>query len=897
MTMRRIQYVAFAAMTLLSVPSSNGARLSAGGPFATAGPDRPVRWPNGGIGIRFNPDQGSLGLLTNAEAIATTERAFAKWTAIPSATASFVNAGVLPFDVDETNVFSVVTNRTDGVNPIIFDSDGAIIDLAFGQFSGVLGFTAAAWDTNTGDLADAAVILGGSVFGFPVSPALLFDVAQHEFGHFAGLDHSAVNGSVYFFFDSTGPSPFDTFPPPAQWHVEVMYPFSSLALADGQVIPLLSQEVLHRDDIAALSSLYPEPSFEATTGAITGRILGPDGITPLNGANVIARNLDNPFEDAVSSISGVFAGNGPPNELTGVYRLTGLTAGARYAVFVDQLPFYLYFNLLPIKLPGAEEFYNGSNESSDPDLDDPAVFSPVVATAAAVVSGVDIVLNKRLPGVLSPIDLITGSVELFPPFPVDVCGRHFNSLWLNINGTITFGEPDARWPGDAVALLEGPPRLAGLWTGLNPFVSYDTIAFDQTADTFTVRFTNIEEFEFGGSNTFAMTLSRTNGQLTWQTVYGTIDATLGLAGYSCGGSLTSRLEGESDLSSFPSGRIDGRGQAAVFEEFIDDDNDLDNLTVTYVLPNPVDPLEPNNSIAAARQIALPFHTADAFSLITPGDVDFYRFKAKAGDILLAETVPGSLLNTVIGLFQIAPNGHDGTLVASNDDTTFPFSRILRPIPADGEYAIAVSTAPDEGFVGAAGGDYGRYVLHVSTYRGTTLPLGDDESILLALPFPFPYQGSTWHSVWINSDGNLTFGEPDHAITGRTVARFLGGPPRIGPLFMDLDTTGFETGVTGAIVAETRDDAVVVHWISVPHFLGVQTNTFSVTLRSDGDVQMNWGPLSREDAAIVGITQGGGAPRTSGDLSSLRNASVSGTLYEVVFDSIDLWFTRLSFVVR
>ena len=41
-------------------------------------------------------------------------------------------------------------------------------------------------------------------------------------------------------------------------------------------------------------------------------------------------------------------------------------------------------------------------------------------------------------------------------------------------------------------------------------------------------------------------------------------------------------------------------------------------------------------------VKLPFNTANRFSDINPlgNDVDFYRFRAKAGDILAIETVPG-----------------------------------------------------------------------------------------------------------------------------------------------------------------------------------------------------------------------------------------------------------------
>ena len=50
----------------------------------------------------------------------------------------------------------------------------------------------------------------------------------------------------------------------------------------------------------------PEPTFFANTGTIAGTIYAPNGTTRLTGVNVIARNLADPFEDAVSAISSDF---------------------------------------------------------------------------------------------------------------------------------------------------------------------------------------------------------------------------------------------------------------------------------------------------------------------------------------------------------------------------------------------------------------------------------------------------------------------------------------------------------------------------------------------------------------------------------------------------------------
>src|SRR6478752_1269924 len=84
-----------------------------------------------------------------------------------------------------------------------------------------------------------------------------------------------------------------------------------------------------------------------------------------------------------------------------------------------------------------------------------------------------------------------------------------------------------------------------------------------------------------------------------------------------------------------------------------------------------------------------------------------------------------------------------------------------------------------------------YELAADTYdasaaqAGTLLTaLGDDDSREVTIPFAFPFFGVEWRSVYINSDGNLSFGAGDTAITDRSLGRFLAGPPRIAALFRD-----------------------------------------------------------------------------------------------------------------
>ena len=109
-----------------------------------------------------------------------------------------------------------------------------------------------------------------------------------------------VNGQILL-GDTSGPTPNDTFPiPPLAGMIETMYPF--------YFGPLAGTSTPDKDDVASLSALYPAPGFADHHGTRSpARIFAPNGTTPLTGVNVIASNVANPFDDAVSAISSDFA--------------------------------------------------------------------------------------------------------------------------------------------------------------------------------------------------------------------------------------------------------------------------------------------------------------------------------------------------------------------------------------------------------------------------------------------------------------------------------------------------------------------------------------------------------------------------------------------------------------
>lgn len=655
-------------------------------------PGEPFVYPDGGSNIAFNPDRGGLGPLSNAQAVAAVGAAFARWADQPQSSATFVNAGPLDTDIDSTNFGPLLNAQApNGRSEIVFDRDGSIFALLFGPGSGILGFAGPDFgDSATCELLEGSAFLNGSRFA---NALVAEDIMVHEFGHYVNLGHVELNGQLLAFFeggDDSGPSPDDTtFPvPPLAGLVETLYPFY-LGPQSGMRSP-------HADDIASLAMLYPAADFALTTGTISGTIRAPNG-RPLSGVNVIARNLADPFVDAVSTFSGAYSNETAPSDpAVGVYTLANLTPGAAYAVFVDVVTASpgRFSNPILSSLPGPEEYYNGDDESGDGATDDPSVFEAVVPQAGSPATDIDIVFNGPRPG--EPLQVgDDGSTELFMPFTFCIHGQAFDSVYVNANGNLSFGSGDRSFIESEAGFRDGPPRIAALWDDLSPFNLFTgepqgLVTFDQTPSTFTVSFEEVPEFLREGSNTFSIALRDNSGACVarsgdddddrgrdrkrsrrkgrrkgrhWGadvTVhYGEISARDGLAGVTGGLPVTNGIETETDLTAISrEGRkkIRLNRAAAVFERFSDSDGDLSGRKLRYHRVGRAfkDRFERNDSIGRAAIVRLPFETRDtrrAYSALDPtaDDVDFYRLDLEEGTVLEAEVVRGQI-DSIMGLF-------------------------------------------------------------------------------------------------------------------------------------------------------------------------------------------------------------------------------------------------------
>jgi hypothetical protein len=235
-----------------------------GGPLVIVN-HQPVVYANGGTNLTLNVDQGPLGTRTNAQAVTLVQNAVGLWDAVPTSTMRLSLGAALSTDYTKANYSGIFNNFSDGLNPVIFDTDGTITDAIFGTGakSSVLGFAGSAYYTSgpsAGKFAEGRAVLNGSL---NVSDATWTIVLAHEFGHFFGLDHSQI----------------DNVQGMAQSNYVLMYPIAYRTLVS-----------LHEDDAAAVTSLYPSASASGVYGQLTGNFTTTTG-TPILGANIWAKEV------------------------------------------------------------------------------------------------------------------------------------------------------------------------------------------------------------------------------------------------------------------------------------------------------------------------------------------------------------------------------------------------------------------------------------------------------------------------------------------------------------------------------------------------------------------------------------------------------------------------------
>ncbi len=185
----------------------------------------------------------------------------------------------------------------------------------------------------------------------------------HELGHTIGIAHSSVGFPVGM---------DGALSPQLESQVPTMHPFA---------VAGTSRRTLEADDVAALSDLYPEPTFASTDGTITGRVTRCDNDLSRCSARTCARSTSNDPSIQLSRVTGF---DGGPE---GTYTIQGVPPGDYFVVveplagddqFLDRLAMYT-----AVDTDFQQEYFNASKEADCAADTDPALRESVNVGAGA----------------------------------------------------------------------------------------------------------------------------------------------------------------------------------------------------------------------------------------------------------------------------------------------------------------------------------------------------------------------------------------------------------------------------------------------------------------------------------------------------------------------------------
>jgi len=364
-------------------------------------------WPGGAVPVYT--DLGNLKnsgpLISNARANQITADAVAQWNAVPSS--SFNGAVVGDFsllglgDIDQASAMQILGAWNGGGIQVIYDTDGNILRNILGVSpTSVFGITNIDFTaSDRPEILEAWVVLSGPGVRSNDPDGVGFSgVFTHELGHALNLAHTTTNGQVLANNDQ--PKPRDCAAPwsgnPTASQTETMFPLIN-PTPTGSGAAMFTVDRI--DDIAALSNLYPAAGWPQSHGTIRGTISARHRVQggaqnneyEVGSVNVIARRIGDPFNDANSYLSGqISKGHTGPD---GSFELNGLTPGADYLLYVDNLLSGAYSVPRIVVLPGPEEYYNGINESGDGLTDDRCAYTPIRVAAGSPVTA-NIVFNR-----------------------------------------------------------------------------------------------------------------------------------------------------------------------------------------------------------------------------------------------------------------------------------------------------------------------------------------------------------------------------------------------------------------------------------------------------------------------------------------------------------------------
>lgn len=422
--------VLLVSFLLIVSPSFAGGPITVTGPAAIT-PGQPFVW-DVSTPIRYTVDSGPLSVnpsgqtvITNAQGLTRVQGLFQNWQSVPTAAISFNYAGAISGvpggDVKTIQDFNTVQGSCNAgtQSPVIFDANGSLIR-ALGMDPLVIGFTSQCkLDPQAGHILSALILLNGefqdgindpSTNNYEIAADQFDEAITHEMGHFSGLDHSQINLDLYQ-SGVVGNCNLDELA-----GLPLMFPVAFCQSRKAAGLPILAP-----DDIAWISKLYPNNTYASNYGSISGFVFFSDGITHVQGLNVIAREVDNPSTPqdeskrmAVSVVSGyLFTGN-PGQSITGT-NTNGSTYGSRNPALIGYYEIPLPPGTYTVQTENIDASFKGGSSVGPLDppaltyganeywhhyesaFDNPSQKDPITVQAGQKISNINFILNQTPP--------------------------------------------------------------------------------------------------------------------------------------------------------------------------------------------------------------------------------------------------------------------------------------------------------------------------------------------------------------------------------------------------------------------------------------------------------------------------------------------------------------------
>ncbi|MBL8758123.1 MAG: hypothetical protein JNK35_06815, partial [Phycisphaerae bacterium] len=149
---------------------------------------------------------------------------------------------------------------------------------------------------------------------------------------------------------------------------------------------------------------------------------------------------------------------------------------------------------------------------------------------------------------------------------------------------------------------------------------------------------------------------------------------------------------------------------------------------------------------------------------------------------------------------------------------------------------------------------------VTNLLPSVTPNRDDGAVAVPIGFTFPFFGAPRNTVFVSSNGFVTFGAPSTAFENDPVLPTPAAPNEaIYGYWTDLDlrvTGQLRAAVVGPPVEGPR---LVIEWRNAPRFGLADSNTFQIVLYPDGVIEVRYGVVTPAglSGATVGVENAGG----------------------------------------